>query len=150
MKYKAPAYIPLVCNCLEELLHYPWINRKCITMYFCCYWWSVEWILSLLTLSACIVFCWPSKCHIMVQGCVLTFKREGGKALHFSQCIGYACKFVCTCWNIQVQNAYNVFSDSRLQRALCSLSSLWKLKCSTSNGWGAGMVTGHEMEGSTQ
>lgn len=90
---------------------------------------AVKWTLSLLTLSACVeVFCWSSKCLRIVQGCVLTFRREKiNNAFSLeSQCIGYAYLFVCICWNIkvQVQNACNVFSVFRQQRALCSLSTL--------------------------
>ncbi len=108
-----------------------WMNRTCITMYILSVVarGAVKWILSFLTLSACVeVFCWSSKCLRLVQGCVLTFKREK-KTTAFSsepQYILYACLFVCICWNIkvQVQNAYNVSSVIRLQRALCSLSTL--------------------------
>lgn len=40
-----------------------------------------------------------------------------------SQCMFYVYLYVCICCNIQVQeqNAYNVFSVFKLQRALCSL-----------------------------
>lgn len=146
MKYKAPAYNPHVLSIRASSTN-AWMNRTCITMYIVSVvaWGAVKWILSFLTLSACVdAFCWSSKCFRILQGCVLTFKREK-KTQHFSQNLSIYCMRACLFVSVGILKCkckmlimYSVLLGCR---GHCAHFPLWKLKCSTSNGWGARTVT---------